>query len=371
MMLCVKKDALTIRSTRPSFAARGNFELGTELHRRAGELCVRFMKEKIIHIKYCRITSDVSEYSFVYKNIPYLMRFESSKFEKGLGVSLNNNSSAFDHTDIELWLTLFFGEDFLNPFSEIDTRFNFVRGNFDFKIKEFDQFLKVIEDLPRKSYPIWKKKLFENAYVYYSAGVRTGFNLMPLNIGLFTMSLECIGNIVYGKRDKHFTLGNKHFVKLMNNRLKRYKQNDNYKNQVKAFEKFIKADIELLNQLRNSFYGHSLLHLSKDRKLLTDNLKKWYIRTSHDKKFTELSFKSNRIEKDVIRESPSLYKVGLRTSRLFLFMLLGLTRCIPFASHDFKTVGDMKETEKSEYKGIKMEFKIKVEKPNKTLNADG
>jgi len=145
----------------------------------------------------------------------------------------------------------------------------------------------------------------------------------------------------------------------MKRKLKRYKKEQNQKKQIRNFEKRINLDINLLNLLRNSFYGHSLLHLDQDRKKLTNSLRDWYIRSGHNQKFAKLSFQKNRIEKDVVRESPALYKMGLRTSRLFLFMLLGITTSIPFASHDFKTIGDMKDSETSEYKGINMKFTIK------------
>lgn len=316
------------------------------------------MNKKTSHIKYCSIKTKIDNYQFIFKDIPYSINFNSSEFKYGKGLQIVNGSGSFVDIDLCLWLTLFFGEDLLDPHSEVDTRFNFIRGAFTFRVNQFDKFINAINKLPRKSYPNWKQNLFEKSFVYFSAAVRSGLPLMPLNMGFFAMSLECIGNVKYGKRDKHYTIGDKHFINLMNSKFKRYKQNVKYKSSTKKFEKFIKEDIELIHKLRNCYYGHSLLHLEKERIQLTNLLRKWYLRTGHNQRFTNSSFKKDAIEKNVTTASHSLYKVGLRVSRLFLFMLIGLTKDIPFASHDFLTIGDMADNEESEYKGIKTRIEI-------------
>ena len=256
-----------------------------------------------------------------------------------------------------LWLSVYFGEDFIDPFQEEDTRFSINRGNFEFNGEFLLTFLKAVEKMPPKSFPKWKQQLFEKAITYFSVAVRSGINMMPLTIGFFAMSLECIGNIRHSKRDKHYTLGDKRFLELMKTRLKRYKLNQSYKESAKTFQRLVVQDVDLVHKIRNAYYGHSMLHLKKDRHQLTDVLRAWYLRSGHDKKFTNLSFRVSRIDDDITREAHGLYKVGLRTSRLFIFMLLGFTKSIPFASHDFLAIGDMRKGEASKYRNMRVTIK--------------
>ena len=256
-----------------------------------------------------------------------------------------------------LWLSVYFGEDFIEPFPEEDTRFSYNRGDFKLDTDNLSKFLKTTERLPPKSFPKWKKQLFDKAITYYSVAIRSGINMMPLTLGFFAMSLECIGNIRHGKRDKHFTLGDKRFLELMNTRLKRYKLNQKYKETAKTFQKLVIKDVELVHKIRNAYYGHSMLHLQKDRSQITEVLRAWYLRSGHDKKFTNISFRANRIDNDIAREAHGLYKVGLRTSRLFIFMLLGFTKTIPFATHDYLAIGDMRKGETSKYRNMQVTIK--------------
>ena len=247
-----------------------------------------------------------------------------------------------------------FGEDFLSPFQEVDTRFNHTRGDFSFNAEMFDVFIRACERLPRKSSPKWKSELLERAITYYTIGVRSGIDMMPMNFGFFGMCLECLGNVAYGKRDKHYTLGDKQFLSILRARLVKSKQNPATKDKARALEKSVIHDIELTNKLRNMYYGHSLLHLTKDRRELRDILRKWYRKSGHSTKFAELTFKLERIDDDVTREAWGLYKVGLRICQLFIFMVLGIPKSIPVATHDFSTIGDLFTGEEHEFRGIKM-----------------
>jgi hypothetical protein len=51
-----------------------------------------------------------------------------------------------------------------------------------------------------------------------------------------------------------------------------------------------------------------------------------------------------------------LYKLGLRLNRLFLFLALGFSRSIPFATHDWRMLGDHRDGEESEHRGIKTTY---------------
>lgn len=312
--------------------------------------------KKIVHLKYCRVVSENKIFCFYYLETPYKLIFESKSFDNEKGVIIENETQEQVDTDLLLWLSVYFGEDFLAPLQEEDTRFCNTRGDFEFNVGAFNKFLRAIEKMPPKSFPKWKQQLFDKAITYYSVGIRSGINMMPLTIGFFAMTLECIGNIRYGKRNKHHTLGEKRFLELINTRLKRYKQNESYKESAKSFQKLVIQDVDLMHKVRNAYYGHSMLHLQKDRQQLTDVLRTWYLRSGHGKKFTNISFRTSRIDDDITREAHGLYKVGLRTSRLFIFMLLGFTKSIPFATHDYLPIGDMHKTETSRCRSIQVTY---------------
>lgn len=311
----------------------------------------------IVHLKYCRIVSKDKVFCFDYLRAPYKLIFVSENFDSEKVIIVENETKGQVDADLLLWLSVYFGEDFVAPFQEEDARFCDNRGDFEFNTDNFNKFLIATEKMPPKSFPKWKQQLFNKAIIYYSVAVRSGINMMPLTIGFFAMTLECIGNIRHGKRDKFHKLGTKRFLELIKTRLKRYKLNQNYKESAKSFQKLVIQDVDLVHKVRNAYYGHSMLHLQKDRQQLTDVLRAWYLRSGHGKKFTNISFRTSRIDDDIAREAHGLYKVGLRTSRLFIFMLLGFTKSIPFATHDYLAIGNMRKGETSKYRSIQVTIK--------------
>ena len=286
----------------------------------------------------------------------YKLCFSDDRFppQKGLMISRLNGESI--SSDFLLWLSVYIGEDFLDPFQEIDTRFVWHRGDFSINEKDFRQFLSAAERAAGRSWPRWKHDLLDYALAYYSAAIRAGVNYMPINLGLFALSLECLGNFRYGKRDKHFTFGDRYFMNLLTARLVNLKRNPSEKVKVRAFEKRLRHDIDFLNHLRNAFYGHSLLHLAKDRHRLVVALRGWAIRYGFSKKFANTSFRAYRLNDDIVRASDGLYKLGLRLNRLFIFLALGFSAKIPFATHDFQIIGDHRDNEESEFRGLRMRF---------------
>lgn len=298
--------------------------------------------EKLCHLKYCTIgKSTSSAFDFQYKGADYSIHFEDKRgrFEQGAGFLITRTDGKLVDISLLSWLMLFFGEDTIDPYAEPDTRFNFNRGDFDVDKDDFLKFIACIEKYPRASHPKWKQELIQNALSYYMCAVRTGFNLMPLNIGFFAMSIECLGNAYYGKRDKYFTLGENKFNLIIQARLKRYKRNLKFKDDTKKFERYLSKELKILHLLRNSYYGHSLLHLHKDKAVLIKALREWYIQNGHTNKFAQQTFNFKTLDKMITVESHSLYKVGLKLSRLLFFYFLGFSRQIPFASHDFRTIG--------------------------------
>lgn len=172
---------------------------------------------------------------------------------------------------------------------------------------------------------------------------------MPMNLGFYGMCLECLGNVVHGRRDKYHTLGEKRFLSLLHKRLARYKRGERTRIQAKLFQKLVVQDVELLHELRNAYYGHSLLHLPKDRKRLAGALRRWYGRHSKSKRFPQRSFRIETLEVGVRNAGPALYKLGLRLCRIFLWMMLGFSKPPPFASHDFSVLGDLRSGEKLKF----------------------
>ncbi|PHH40226.1 hypothetical protein CRX57_08585 [Pseudomonas putida] len=263
--------------------------------------------------------------------------------------------------ELLLWLSVYFGEDFIEPSPSVDTRYSNNRGEFKLDIKNLKVFLKAAEKMPSKSYPLWKKRLFDNVVTYYSVALRSGVNMMPLTMGFFGMSMECVGNLLCGKSDKYYTLGTYKFNTLINARFKRYKKNPNHAGRIKRWQKFINGDTALVHALRNAFYGHSLLHLNKDRKEITDSLRDWLVRAGYSKKDAAQCIKRKRVEDTIQVYAAPLYKVGLRSSRMLIFMLLGFTTSIPLAEYDYWAMTPLRYDEPMRFNGLEITPKSSTE----------
>jgi hypothetical protein len=322
--------------------------------------------EKVIHLRYCRIVAASETMPVRFEGVEYTLSFVDARFVPQKGFTINRASEGFIPPDFLLWLSLYIGEDAIDPFQEVDTRFVSERGDFRIDQDSLQQFLVAAERAKHRRWPRWKRELFDNALIYFSAAVRSGVNMMPLNLGFFALSLECLGNVRYGKRDRHFTFGEQHFLGTLTARLAKLKTDPVKKPGVKAFEKRLKADVQLLMHLRNAFYGHSLLHLRKDRSALVMELRKWATRYGYSRKVADLSFKSDDLKKGIVNKAFALYKLGLRLNRLFLFFALGFSRKVPFATHDFQILADHRNDEVSEFRGIRWRFNFSQvpEKPS-------
>jgi len=315
---------------------------------------------KTVHLRYCRVVPEDESFCVNFAGGEYNLSFKGEDFTTGKGFTISRIDSPLIDTDFLLWLSVYLGEDTIAPFQEVDTRFVWQRGDFAVKRQELSKFFSVAERVKQRKWPKWKQNLFENALLYFSAAIRSGINSMPINLGLFALSMECLGNVRYGKRDKHWTFGDRQFMAYLTVRLAKLKTDEMKKPQIKEFEKRLRLDIDLLNHLRNAFYGHSLLHLKEDQQKLLTHLRQWSVRSGHSKKFAAQTFKIARLKNDVVRESFGLYKLGLRLNRLFLFLAVGLSAKVPFASHDFHILGDLRDNEESEFRGVKSSFRFSV-----------
>lgn len=306
----------------------------------------------VVHFKHSRVNCLGLSFDICFQGRNYALVFSSEKFDAGKGVVVSNLSGQFVEPDLLLWLSVYFGEDFVEPSQKADTRYSNNRGVFNLDVKNLKVFLRAAEKAPGKSYPLWKKRLFDSAIIYYSVALRSGVDMMPLTMGFFGMSMECVGNLIYGKSDNYHTLGKFRFNGLINTRFKRYKKISKHASDIKSWQKVINGDTALIHTLRNAFYGHSLLHLSKDRKDVVCALREWLSRAGYSKKVAEQCFSSKTLEGAIQIHAAPLYKVGLRSSRLLIFMLLGFTTSIPFAEYDYWAMTPIKYDEPMRFNGV-------------------
>lgn len=312
------------------------------------------LNEKLVHLRYCRLVCRDQSFSVSFSGQEYLLSFQDARFATQKGYLITRVDGEPVESDFLLWLSVYLGEDAIAPHQEVDTRFVWYRGDLHLDQVQLQTFLVAAARARKRRWPRWKRDLFDMAIIYFSAAVRAGVNMMPITLGLFALSLECLGNVKYGKRDRHHTFGDKQFMRLLSNRLAPLKRDPAKRDAAKALQKRLAADIDLLNHLRNAFYGHSLLHLRQDRVRLVSLLKKWYLRNGHKGPFTNLSFRSTRVFDDVGRESDALYKLGLRLNRLFLFLAVGFLKSVPFATHDWHVLGDLRQGETTQYRGARV-----------------
>jgi hypothetical protein len=307
------------------------------------------INSNLVHIKHCRLSFRDQQVSVAFRNVTYFLIFESEKFHSGKGVIVQGPSGKpVDHNFLT-WLSVYFGEDFLNPAQEVDTRYSHNRGTFNVDQRDIQRFMSAASRFPRSSHPKWKEQLIEYALIYFTMALRSGLEYMPVTIGFFGVSLECVGNIVHEQPNDYQMLGALRFKDLINRRFSRYKRNQKTKYEIKRFQKYIEADIELILLIRNMCYGHLQLHTIKGRMRIVSALRDWYIRAGSTKKHANWMFKERRLETDLQVNAASLYKVGLRTNRLLIFMLLGFSRSIPFSTHDYLPTGDRVPGEVSEF----------------------
>jgi hypothetical protein len=88
------------------------------------------MKKIIVHLKHCRINNPGHVVNVSFSGTQYELKFSSDNFDLGKGVVLSSTSDTPNDMQFLDWLSVFFGEDFTEPFQKIDTRQSFNRGNF-------------------------------------------------------------------------------------------------------------------------------------------------------------------------------------------------------------------------------------------------
>ena len=309
---------------------------------------------QVVHLKHCTVVSEQPSVELKFKGVVYTLTFESDEFSARNGVVVTCLSGEPVASDVLLWLSVYFGEDFIEPYPQEDTRYSSNRGEFELQPDNLAAFLRAAEKMPPKNYPRWKAQLIENALAYYSVGLRSGVNLMPLTIGFFGLSIECVGNTRQTKQTKYYTLGEKRVSHLINARLARRKRSVRYRDDTKLVQKRLNEDLTIVHLLRNAYYGHSFSHRRKDRVELTEVLREHYERSGINPSVAALSFSERRLDDCIQVAAPQLYKIGMRVSRVAIFMLIGIYPSIPTASHDFRLFGPMGYGKPRKYRGMSL-----------------
>jgi hypothetical protein len=308
-------------------------------------------REHVVHVKHCVLLSSEDTIQISFKNKEYILRFSSAAFQPGRGVVVDSLPIGSHDTDLLLWLSVYFGEDFIEPFPQIDTRNSSNRGDLHVDSEALRGFLRAAERMPPKRQK-WKAQLIENAIQYFSVALRSGVAYMPLTVGFFGMTAECIGNTRQKAPLKYYTLGDNRVNNLINDRLARGKKSSRLKERTKSFAKEMNGDFELVHLLRNTYYGHSLTHQKDERAKLLKALRSTYIRAGASPQLAHLTYLDSRLDDSIQLTASFIYKVGLRYARSLLFMLLGISRSIPIATYDYKLFGPPRYGEPRQYRGI-------------------
>lgn len=289
---------------------------------------------KTIHLHYLTVKPQESTIKVNWNNGIYLIKFASCRKKQTKFTAERIDGDPID-VDFLKWLSVFFGEDGVNPNQNSDTRFNENRGTLKIIEDDLVRFFGKTEKLPRTSYPIWRQELFDLAINYFMAAIRSGQNFMPISAGLFATSIEVLSNVYIGDRKNYKKLGSSPYNTLINARLKRYKKNDKYKDDCRKFNKRLNEEFELIIKLRNYSYGHSLTHKVEEREDLVQQLIKVYELNGASSELAESSFSKRNIRRDIHTNAHVLYKLSLKVSRLLIFYYFRWIKNIPWASKDW------------------------------------
>jgi hypothetical protein len=292
------------------------------------------MNIKDINFRYSTIVSSASVIPLAWRGCNYDLIFDGVDLSENRSLRLVSHNFAPGGGQLLTWLSVYFGEDFLNPNQSPDYRRNYLRGKLYLDSEHLKQFLKQAEKVPFKSYPIWRRELLDLGLSHYLVALRSGVNYMPVTLGMFGVSIEALVNAYGGRRNEYKTLGNKPFQQLFEARLARF-NGTAHEAWAKGFRQRIEGDLALLTAVRNYAYGHSLIHQPKNRDRLCKELRDWYKRNGLPSKFIKAGFPKRKLRISLAAGNAlGLYKVGLFLNRLLIFWCLGYVVSVPFAEKD-------------------------------------
>ncbi len=316
------------------------------------------MNNHIIHLKHCYIDNPQAIWNVSYYGVDYELKFTHETFDEGKIIIIRSEIGFIDSNTFLSWLSVFFGEDCTDPFQRQDTRSSFNRGKLQASQKLLQDFLNAAF-LKEENIPTDRDKiLFRQTMNYYLAGLRSGISMMPLTIGFFGLSMECVGNLVSDQNSEYHTLGSFAFEKLINKSFEPFKKDREHGKNYRTWQKYIKIDSKLVHFIRNAVYGHSLLHIPDERQKLVKNLHQWLKMAGASDKDAEFWFKAERLEIDFQTHAPGLYKIGLRSARLLIFLYLGIIDSIPFTEHDYHPFGEFPKNQTMKFNGMSISISI-------------
>ena len=101
--------------------------------------------EKVVHLRYCRIVAADETMTVRFEGVEYTLSFVDARFVPQKGFVVGRASQDVITPDFLLWLSLYIGEDAIDPFQEVDTRFVNTRGDFRIDQKSLQQFFAAAE----------------------------------------------------------------------------------------------------------------------------------------------------------------------------------------------------------------------------------
>src|ERR1700730_17107469 len=106
---------------------------------------------KVCHLRYCRIVGQSPSLTVALGGESYRLSLQHADFLAGKGIVVESLDGQMPSSDFLLWLSVYVGEDFLDPFSELDTRFVSQRGDFPLDQDRLQRFLDVAERMRREN----------------------------------------------------------------------------------------------------------------------------------------------------------------------------------------------------------------------------
>ncbi|HBK4691823.1 TPA: hypothetical protein LLS49_004967, partial [Serratia marcescens] len=286
-------------------------------------------------------TNGLNLIDFVFKGRVYLIDFNDDRVEKGYGYCVKSIDGNHVEWILLQWLTLYFGESADDPYAVRNNTYFLERGYQVFDKKVFLKFMVKVSKFPFSSYPEWRNELLRKSLAMYCVGVRLSVDYMPITVGCFALSIEGLSNAYLNDRHKYKMLGSKPYKKLINKRLMRLKRSKKNGEEARRFSKYIEQEIDVITEIRNAYYGHTLMHSTKERNKLISVMDTWAVKHGWDRKNSKRkAYRSSMAEKNLggVHSGP-ICKLSMNTNRLLFFFYFNLIRDLPFTEHDFTLFG--------------------------------
>src|SRR5260370_25937790 len=109
--------------------------------------------QKVVHLRYCRIVSAEDTMLVRFEGVEYKLSFTDARFVLQKGYTIECLEEDFISADFLLWISLYIGEDAIDPFQEVDTRFVSERGDFHIDQRSLQRFLAAAARAKHRHWP--------------------------------------------------------------------------------------------------------------------------------------------------------------------------------------------------------------------------